>query len=399
MFTVCHGKEAVKTPAGKVVQSENELVLRRMIQDMQELPTLPLKNGIPADPRPTSVYYLFSTLVDFLDEGKGLSAADIRHLLEHDPIFYPSAGPEWPEQLSAWEGARKFLDDRGHRLRPRPAYSLEEWTSLGTSLASLFETLSRPQRAAVDSLRTLLDGTVVFALAFVTNSLEPNEYAHAVLAASLAHAGIFGFPGGRKSPEKVHQEAFAAIKRTAQTAQDFLGCFEDPIKALIESGENRRMEFKSTLRRNLKTGLSDDAVTHAVLKTIAAFLNSEGGILLIGVRDTGEAIGLEADSFESDDKFLLHLHNKISTTMGASAEAYVDHHIVKSAEKRVCKVECRPAPQPVFLTPKGGQEEEFYIRTGPATTRLGPRELLKYTGEHFRSTSLMKNRSNEDQVL
>jgi hypothetical protein len=264
MFVVCHAKEPIKTPAGKVVQSENELVLRRMVQDLQELSTLPLEDGVLADPRPTSVYYLFSTLLDFLDEGKGLSGADIRHLLEHDPIFYPSAGPEWPEQLSAWEGARKFIEERGHALHPRPGYQSDEWTSLGEALARLFETLSRPQRAAVDTLRSVFDGTVIFALALVTNSLEPNEYAHAVLAASPAHTGIFGFTGSRKSPQKIHQEVFIAVRQIAETVRDFLGCFGDPIKALIESGENRRVEFKSTLRRNLKTGLNDDAVTYAV---------------------------------------------------------------------------------------------------------------------------------------
>ena len=48
---------------------------------------------------------------------------------------------------------------------------------------------------------------------------------------------------------------------------------------LIKRGESKTLEFKSTLRWSLKEDRQDDKnVTHAVLKTIAAFLNTEGAI-------------------------------------------------------------------------------------------------------------------------
>jgi len=48
---------------------------------------------------------------------------------------------------------------------------------------------------------------------------------------------------------------------------------------LIQRGESKTLEFKSTLRWSLKEDRQDDkGVTHAVLKTIAAFLNTEGAI-------------------------------------------------------------------------------------------------------------------------
>ena len=61
---------------------------------------------------------------------------------------------------------------------------------------------------------------------------------------------------------------------------------------LILKGENERVEFKSTLRWNLRAEKKDKAITHASLKTIAAFLNTDGGILLIGVADEGTLLGL-----------------------------------------------------------------------------------------------------------
>ena len=59
---------------------------------------------------------------------------------------------------------------------------------------------------------------------------------------------------------------------------------------LVKRGESKTLEFKSTLRWNLREDRKDNRVTHAVLKTIAAFLNTEGGDLLIGVADDGSVV-------------------------------------------------------------------------------------------------------------
>ena len=61
---------------------------------------------------------------------------------------------------------------------------------------------------------------------------------------------------------------------------------------LIKHGESKTLEFKATLRWNFNENRQDDKlITHAVLKTIAAFLNTEGGDLLIGVATTGPSSG------------------------------------------------------------------------------------------------------------
>ncbi len=73
---------------------------------------------------------------------------------------------------------------------------------------------------------------------------------------------------------------------------------------LIKQGESKTLEFKSTLRWNLVEDRKDDKViTHAALKTVAAFLNTEGGDLLLGVADDGSVVGIEVDRFESNDQF------------------------------------------------------------------------------------------------
>src|SRR3972149_581196 len=85
-----------------------------------------------------------------------------------------------------------------------------------------------------------------------------------------------------------------------EAIKDFL--FDQYLRAhrqaeeLIKQGESKTLEFKSTLRWNLQEDRQDDkAVTHAILKTIAAFLNTEGGDLLIGVADDGSVRGIECN--------------------------------------------------------------------------------------------------------
>ena len=78
-------------------------------------------------------------------------------------------------------------------------------------------------------------------------------------------------------------------------------------KELIEQGENDQVEFKSTLRWNLYTQAKDKAMEKAILKTIAAFMNSSGGTLLVGVADDGSLLGLKQDNFANHDKLLLYL--------------------------------------------------------------------------------------------
>ena len=65
--------------------------------------------------------------------------------------------------------------------------------------------------------------------------------------------------------------------------------------AVIERGEHDRLEFKSTLRWNLKAEKAGKEIELAVMKSLAAFMNSAGGNLIVGVDDQGGIIGLAAD--------------------------------------------------------------------------------------------------------
>jgi len=156
---------------------------------------------------------------------------------------------------------------------------------------------------------------------------------------------------------------------------------------LIRQGESKTLEFKSTLRWNLKEDRKDDAaITHAVLKTIAAFLNTEGGDLLLGVADDGTVLGIEADRLASADKYMLHLTQAVRNGLGNRAGTCIDPRTQTVEGKTVCLVSCQRSPEPVFLKWKGAERSptgDFYVRHGPGSQRLDEEDRLKYIRTRF----------------
>ena len=161
---------------------------------------------------------------------------------------------------------------------------------------------------------------------------------------------------------------------------------------LIKRGESRTLEFKSTLRWDLKSDQKDDRlITHAVLKTVAAFLNTEGGDLLIGVADDGTVVGIEADRLESDDKFMRHLVQVVQNGLGDRAGTCIDPKTQLVQGKTVCVVSCLRSPEPVRLKWKGLEKTpdgDFYVRSGPKTDRLEPASAEVFIATRFAIPSL-----------
>ena len=158
---------------------------------------------------------------------------------------------------------------------------------------------------------------------------------------------------------------------------------------LIKRGESKTLEFKSTLRWNLVEDRKDDKrVTHAALKTIAAFLNTEGGDLLIGVADDGAVVGIERDRLENDDKFMRHLAQVVRNGLGDRAGTCIDPGIQIVDGKGVCVVSCQRSPEPVFLRWKGVEKDggDFFVRSGPGTVKLSPDDTREYIRTRFRDS-------------
>lgn len=154
------------------------------------------------------------------------------------------------------------------------------------------------------------------------------------------------------------------------------------IEQLIQKGENKCLEFKSTLRWHIVISRDDSAIEGSILKTVAAFLNSDGGTLLVGVDDHGNLLGTELDHFQNDDKYLLHFSQLVNSKIGKQFLDYISWELKEVQGKQVFRIDCQQSPSPVFL--KLGDRDELYIRSGPSTVPLSAREVLEYTKSHFR---------------
>ena len=150
----------------------------------------------------------------------------------------------------------------------------------------------------------------------------------------------------------------------------------------IAHGETSKLEFKSSIRWNLKANRDDPEMGLAILKTIAAFCNTEGGELLIGVSDDRKILGIEHDHFENSDKFLLHLRNLITGKLIPSVIQCVTYEIIHIDAKEICYVVCKPSKEDIWVKPDSTREL-FYVRSGPSSAQLQPREATRYIRDHF----------------
>lgn len=159
-------------------------------------------------------------------------------------------------------------------------------------------------------------------------------------------------------PEKVHDRSIADI---------------------IKLGESATLEFKSTLQWSVVHNRIDKLLRHSVLKTIVAFLNSEGGTLVIGVEDNGEIFGLESDLKvlkKSWDKFLQLLTSLIKDYVGGAYASFIKIRIEKANGRRICVIDVTKASEPAFL--KGAHGKEFHVRFGNTTRMLDAEETMRY---------------------
>jgi len=154
----------------------------------------------------------------------------------------------------------------------------------------------------------------------------------------------------------------------------------DPeISALLAAGENARVEFKSSARWDLRENKKNTMMEQIILKTVAAFLNSDGGTLLLGVSDDGAALGLAHDyqtlQKKNADGYELFLTDLLLNHYGKDCSPCVHITFHQLEAKQICRIRVDPASRPVWV--KEG-DDQLYIRSGNSTRRLMTKEAIDY---------------------
>lgn len=326
-----------------------------------------------------------------------------------DPLFpRPAGAPESPPAADPAE-TLAFIDAHAEALPlacTGAAVAADARRRLPSLLTPKGKTLPgavralRPEALAAVALLGAAHGAgLALPLLLVEGRLTPSEYAHALYG---LHSPLAGRPPAERTAPPTPGPAspragvdwenapggLARLRAEAANLVELLACLEVPgedagdLEALVRGGESEHLEFKSTLRYNLHAGKNDPAIEHAALKSVAAFLNTDGGDLLVGVDDDGTLLGLEADRFLNDDHMARHFWNLVKTALGQDLAPFVRTRFAETEGRKVFRVTCRRGPRPVFLVQKGAPDE-FYIRIGPSSEKLGIQEALRYTAHRF----------------
>ncbi len=161
---------------------------------------------------------------------------------------------------------------------------------------------------------------------------------------------------------------------------------KNDLQTLLSQGEGLSIEFKQSLRFDYRTNTINKDLEKVVLKSIAGFLNSEGGYLVIGVDDDGNVCGIENDfkslPKQNKDSFENHLTMLIRNNIGINHKQDVDIYFEEFDSKTVCIVFVKKSRAPVFIEYKD-KKEEFFVRVGNSTQPFLMSEAQDYIKDHF----------------
>ncbi len=152
------------------------------------------------------------------------------------------------------------------------------------------------------------------------------------------------------------------------------------LTSLLVQGEGPVLEFKSSFRWDLWQNRANKSLEAVILKTIAGFMNGNGGTLLIGVADDGAIVGLKPDytllKKPDADGFEQALITVVSTNLGADLcqNLHIVFHTIEGED--ICRIIIKSAPRPVYLNREGGPR--LYLRTGAGTRDMNIQEATEY---------------------
>ncbi len=331
---------------------------------------------------------LLSKLTDIKANSSELFSEDLASMIKKDPLLSAQQiNPTFIENihLQSDTGLLDIILLNASTMASGSANFLKAKKTNQTAVDYTIQYINQQsieQQLAINTLIAENGGGLFIHLLLLNGFLSLTEYAAGLMVLKQKTRPEYAkMPSNElfKHQEQDTKNALAAIEfLTLCKSENNLSVVE----SIIQRGENTQTEFKSTFRWDLRQGKKNPAIEHASLKTICAFLNSNGGDLLIGVRDDETIEGIETDQFANDDKFLLHIWELIKTSMGHEVVEWVTTSIHRIDEKTVCHVHCQKAKTPVFLDQKGFSEA-LYIRVGPATNSLDIKSALKYIKQHF----------------
>jgi hypothetical protein len=246
--------------------------------------------------------------------------------------------------------ASKQAKDQMKQLKSKGLFKEQRdvWTlgaAIGIAFGKTYEEGDRGTFQGVDSLDE--DGVLRAVMSGMYPDMEPKERANRLV--NHAEWGIREIYRREKNGTLNFSE-FCTLNTGKQEEtnedkpQDVDGIKID-IDELIKNGENEKIEFKSSLCWDIEKKNKNKAIEAIFAKSVAAFMNTEGGgYLLIGVKDDKTILGLENDykvliknhiGKSLQDAIHLHFGNIIDDYLGGENGPHVTMRFAEKNGKTI----------------------------------------------------------------
>jgi len=154
---------------------------------------------------------------------------------------------------------------------------------------------------------------------------------------------------------------------------------QESLQQLLGHGESETLEFKVAACWNEFKKNKDDNMIRNIIETVASFLNSEkGGILLIGVEDDGTPVGLFNDykvanpAKQNRDGYELFLRDSINDKLGNDCISFYSISFGQIGDIEICYITIKPSLAPIYY------QGNLFIRSGNQTRKLTSQETVSY---------------------
>lgn len=228
------------------------------------------------------------------------------------------------------------------------------------------------------NINVLLDKQKTFSIAeeYATGGIK--------LLKARAFSGEYGSYAKKLESEllRICDKIVRTSPKEPQTFDELAGL---SVVDLIKSGETDILEFKSSMIWDYEKEQKNKLMAMIVAKVISSFMNSNGGILVVGVDNDKNIIGLDKDLAQLEsgslDEFELYFTNAINKYLGKINRPYVSIKFESLNGEKVAIVYARKSPRPVYVKYK--DSTEFYIRSGNSSQPLDIKDATQYITDHW----------------
>ena len=225
---------------------------------------------------------------------------------------------------------------------------------------------------------------------------------------------------GYKRVKELDFESFFtfAKKQIEQSRPDSNLVNSSTLSELISGDETHMKEFKGSIwtAYNSKTYERIETQTKkrldlqdAIVKSVASFLNTDGGVLLIGVKDKPHQkdkpiVGIENDFNWVKDKDIEGYRHALIQLLN---DAFGDQSTVKLYlkisypsinDKLICRIDVKPLPRvrngELWVKTQTLGDEEFFYRVSDTSTHASAKSANRYIRHHFEGFSV--NEEHDD---